>query len=90
VRDLINDLDQIADFGFTCIQLMPKQPYPSYNIHDFWDIDTSYGNKDEIKELVTKAHKLGIKVILDILLHGVLDKEIIKIAADGVRSGTIT
>jgi hypothetical protein len=87
VRDLINDLDQITEFGFTCIQLMPKQPYPSYNIHDFWDIDTSYGSKDEIKELVTKAHKLGIKVILDILLHGVLDKEIIKTAADGVRSG---
>ena len=87
VRDLINDLDQIHEYGFTCIQLMPKQPYPSYNIHDFWDIDTSYGNKEEIKELVQKAHKLGIKVILDILLHGVLDKEIIKIAADGVRSG---
>ena len=87
VRDLINDLDQIAEYGFTCIQLMPKQPYPSYNIHDFWDIDTSYGNKNEIKELVQKAHKLGIKVILDILLHGVLDKESIKIAADGVRSG---
>ena len=87
VKDLIDDLDQIAEFGFTCIQLMPKQPYPSYNIHDFWDIDTSYGKKEEIKELVQKAHKLGIKVILDILLHGVLDKEIIKIAADGVRSG---
>jgi len=87
VRDLINDLDQINKYGFTCIQLMPKQPYPSYNIHDFWDIDTSYGNKEEIKELVQKAHKLGIKIILDILLHGVLDKEIIKIAADGVRSG---
>jgi hypothetical protein len=87
VRDLINDLDQINKYGFTCIQLMPKQPYPSYNIHDFWDIDTSYGDKEEIKELVQKAHKLGIKVILDILLHGVLDKEIIKIAADGVRSG---
>lgn len=87
VRDIINDLGQINEYGFTCIQLMPKQPYPSYNIHDFWDIDTSYGNKEEIKELVQKAHKLGIKVILDILLHGVLDKEIIKIAADGVRSG---
>ena len=87
VRDLINDLEQIAEYGFTCIQLMPKQPYPSYNIHDFWDIDTSYGNKDEIKELVQTAHTFGIKVILDILLHGVLDKEIIKIAADGVRSG---
>ena len=87
VSDLIADLDQIAQFGFTCIQLMPKQPYPSYNIHDYWDIDTSYGKKAQIKELVEKAHKLGIKVILDILLHGVLDKEIITIAADGVRSG---
>jgi glycosidase len=87
VSDLIADLDQIAQFGFTCIQLMPKQPYPSYNIHDYWDIDTSYGNKAQIIELVEKAHKLGIKVILDILLHGVLDKEIITIAADGVRSG---
>ncbi len=87
VSDLIADLDQIAQYGFTCIQLMPKQPYPSYNIHDYWDIDTSYGNKAQIKELVEKAHKLGIKVILDILLHGVLDQEIITIAADGVRSG---
>jgi len=87
VRELINDLDQINKYGFTCIHLMPKQPYPSYNLHDFCDIDTSYGDKEEIKELVQKAHKLGIKVILDILLHGVLDKEIIKIAADGVRSG---
>jgi len=87
VKDLIADLDRIAKFGFTCIQLMPKQPYPSYNIHDYWDIDTSYGDKNEIKELVEKAHKLRIKVILDILLHGVLDKEIITIAADGVRSG---
>jgi len=87
VQDLVNDLDRIANFGFKCIQLMPKQPYPSYNIHDYWDIDTSYGDKQEIIDLVTKAHQRGIRVILDILLHGVLDKEIIKIAADGVRSG---
>jgi hypothetical protein len=85
--DLVADLNRISAFGFTCIQLMPKQPYPSYNIHDYWDIDTSYGNKADIKKLVIEAHKLGIKVILDILLHGVLDQEIIKLAADTVRSG---
>jgi glycosidase len=87
VRDLINDLNRIAKLGFTCIQLMPKQPYPSYNVHDYADIDISYGDIFEIKELIHKAHVLGIKVILDVLLHGVLDKEIIKIAADAVRSG---
>ena len=85
--DLVADLDRISGLGFTCIQLMPKQPYPSYNIHDYWDIDTSYGNKEDIKKLVIQAHKLNIKVILDILLHGVLDQEIIKLAADTVRSG---
>jgi glycosidase len=85
--DLVADLDRISGLGFTCIQLMPKQPYPSYNIHDYWDIDTSYGNKEDIKNLVIQAHKLNIKVILDILLHGVLDQEIIKLAADTVRSG---
>lgn len=87
VHNLIDDLDRIAKLGFGCIQLMPKQPYPSYNIHDYRDIDVSYGKREEIQELVNQAHQRGIKVILDVLLHGVLDKEIIKIAADGVRSG---
>lgn len=87
VENLINDLDRIKNLGFTCIQLMPRQPYPSYNVHDYWDIDTSYGKESEIRRLVQEAHKRGIKVIFDVLLHGVLDKEIIKTAADGVRSG---
>jgi hypothetical protein len=87
VSDLIADLDRVKAMGFSCIQLMPRQPYPSYNIHDYWDIDTSYGPKDLMVELVKQCHSRGIRIILDILLHGVLDKEIIKKAADGVRSG---
>jgi hypothetical protein len=87
VNDLIVDLDRIKSMGFRCIQLMPRQPYPSYNIHDYWDIDISYGPKDLMVQLVRECHARGIKVILDILLHGVLDKEIIKKAADGIRSG---
>lgn len=85
--DLIADLDRVKKLGFSCIQLMPRQPYPSYNVHDYWDIDTSYGDKSEIKRLVKEAHARGIKVILDVLLHGVLDKESITTAADGVRIG---
>ena len=85
--DLINDLKRVKEMGFSCIQLMPRQPYPSYNVHDYWDIDTSYGDEKEVKRLVQEAHKLGIRVILDVLLHGVLDKESITAAADGVRSG---
>ena len=43
VTDLTSDLDRICGLGFTVIQLMPRQPYPSYNIHDFWNVDVSYG-----------------------------------------------
>ena len=87
VDDLIADLDRIQALGFSVIQLMPRQPYPSYNVHDYWDIDTSYGPMQLVKDLVQECHSRSIRVIFDVLLHGVLDQESIQAAADGVRSG---
>jgi hypothetical protein len=34
VTDLLNDLDRIATLGFTTVQVMPRQPFPSYNVID--------------------------------------------------------
>jgi glycosidase len=87
VSDLIADLDRIQAMGFSVIQLMPRQPYPSYNVHDYWDVTISYGPIDLIKDLVRGCHDRGMRIILDVLLHGVLDQESIQAAADGVRSG---
>jgi hypothetical protein len=87
VRELIADLGRIKGLGFDCLQIMPRQPYPSYNVHDYKDIDTSYGDEDDLRELVADCHKLGMRVILDILLHGVIDQEIISETADRVRNG---
>lgn len=87
VSDLTTDLPRIAALGFNVIQLMPRQPYPSYNVHDYWDISTSFGDLEQMKALVAECHRLGIRIILDVLLHGVLDQESIGTAADGVRSG---
>ena len=87
VSDLIADLDRIEAMGFSVIQLMPRQPYPSYNVHDYWDVTISYGPIELIKDLVRGCHERGMRIILDVLLHGVLDQESIQAAADGVRSG---
>lgn len=87
MRDLYNDLGRIAGLGFDCIQVMPRQPFPSYNVYDYADITLSYGDEDDLRRVVEAAHALGIKVILDILLHGVIDEEIIRRAADRVRNG---
>jgi glycosidase len=89
IRDLTVDLDRVQNMGFSVIQLMPRQPYPSYNVHDYADIKTSYGDEKELRELVAKCHKKGMRVILDVLLHGVLDKESIGSAVQGVIDGPL-
>jgi glycosidase len=87
VSDLTSDLDRICSLGFNVIQLMPRQPYPSYNVHDYWNVDVSYGPRALLIELVEQCHRRGMRIIFDVLLHGVLDQESIGAAADGVRSG---
>ncbi len=87
VNDLTDDLDRIRALGFTVIQLMPRQPYPSYNVHDYWNVDVSYGPRAMLIELVEQCHARGMRIIFDVLLHGVLDQESIGAAADGVRGG---
>jgi glycosidase len=87
VADLAADLDRIAGLGFDTVQLMPRQPYPSYNVHDYADVTTSYGDEDALRALVADAHARGMRVILDILMHGVVDRASVRRAADGVRNG---
>jgi glycosidase len=89
IRDLIADLDRVQSLGFSVIQLMPRQPYPSYNVHDYADVTTSYGDENELRQLVADCHERGMHVILDVLLHGVLDNESINSAVDGVVNGPL-
>ena len=89
IRDLTADLDRVQGLGFSVIQLMPRQPYPSYNVHDYDDITVSYGDEDELREMVAECHRRGMRVILDVLLHGVLDNESIDAAVEGVVNGPL-
>jgi len=85
--DLLADLPRIADLGYDALQIMPRQPYPSYNVHDLTDITTSYGDEEGIRAIVEACHARGMRVILDILMHGVIDGEIVEETIAGIRSG---
>ena len=89
ITEVIADLERIQSLGFTVIQVMPQQPYPSYNVHDYADITTSYGDEQQLTELVKQAHSHGMRVILDVLLHGVLDNEAVDAALDGIAFGPL-
>ena len=42
----------------------PKNPY---RMNDYFKIDTEYGNMDDLQEFVKESHRLGMKVILDLV-----------------------
>src|SRR4051812_35554242 len=69
-------LPYIADLGATIVYLSPLNVhgYPSvfgpstpYEIKDYDRIDPEYGSEADLKSLVADAHKLGMKVIMDIV-----------------------
>jgi Alpha amylase, catalytic domain len=72
---LIEDLIRIKDLGFNTIQLMPRQPFSGYTVFDWHDTKTAYGGDDKLKELIGQAHSLGMRVILDVIMHGAVDAE---------------
>jgi hypothetical protein len=78
VDDLIRDLPRIAALGFNVIQLMPHWPFCGYTVCDYYDIDNSYGAEQSVRELIGTAHALGLKVLLDVVLHGCVDQEIVR------------
>ncbi len=40
-----------------------------YDISDYYEIDENFGSKADLKELVEKAHSMGIKVVLDAVFN---------------------
>ena len=76
IQDLIRDLPRIKKLGFTALEVMPRFPFPNYSVHNYFDIDTHYGPMDDMKALIREAHTLGMRVLLDVVMHGVADKTV--------------
>lgn len=73
---LKNKLGYLKRLGITAIWLSPvfKQTHKSNNYHgygiqNFLDVDPHFGNKEDLKELVAEAHRLNLRVILDVILN---------------------
>lgn len=68
LRGIINRLDYIKGLGVDILYMTPifrSNSSHKYNIDDYYAIDPSFGAKEDLKELVDRAHGLGMYVILD-------------------------
>jgi len=71
---VIDKLDYIKKLGINIIYLNPIFLSTSIHRYDTWDhkkVDPTLGGEDALRELVSKAHQKGMKVILDASLNHV-------------------
>lgn len=72
LQGIIDHLDYLSQLGITGIYLCPIFKAPSnhkYDTVDYFEIDPAFGDKKLFKELVQKAHKRGMKIMLDAVFN---------------------
>ncbi|MGV9010590.1 alpha-glucosidase [Brevundimonas sp.] len=71
-------LDYIASLGVDAVWLSPFFTSPmkdfGYDIADYCDVDPVFGSLADFDELITKAHRLGLRIITDLVLAHTSDQ----------------
>jgi 1,4-alpha-glucan branching enzyme len=67
-----NLLPRIKELGYNTIQLMAIQEHPyygsfGYHVSNFFAVSSRFGTPDDLKFLISEAHHMGIRVIMDIV-----------------------
>ena len=78
LRGITRRLDHVAKLGADAVWLSPFQKSPmkdfGYDISDYCDVDPMFGTLDDFKAMVTRAHELGLKVMIDQVLSHCSDQ----------------
>lgn len=79
LKALIKDLPRIQSLGVSILYLLPIHPIgvvarkgkvgSPYSIRDYYAIDEALGNEQDLKALLNEAHRLGLKVMMDIVFN---------------------
>ena len=71
-------LDYIRSLGVDGIWFSPIYPSPNadygYDISDYKNIHPDYGDLDQFRRVLDKAHSLGLKVLLDLVINHTSDE----------------
>ncbi|MBV1703598.1 MAG: alpha-glucosidase, partial [Hyphomicrobiales bacterium] len=77
LRGVAGRLEHVADLGADAIWLSPffKSPMKDfgYDVEDYCAVDPLFGTMRDFDRLVAKAHKLGLKVMIDQVLSHTAD-----------------
>ncbi|MET1247395.1 MULTISPECIES: glycoside hydrolase family 13 protein [Sporolactobacillus] len=78
LNGIIEKLPYLADLGIDVIWLNPIYQSPlvdnGYDISDYFKINPEYGTIDDFKQLLKEAHRLGIRIIMDLVVNHTSDQ----------------
>lgn len=72
IKGITEKLGYLRELGINALYLTPVFSSVSnhkYDIIDYYEIDKNFGSKEDLKELVDKAHAMGMKVVLDAVFN---------------------
>ncbi len=73
LQGVIQELENLKDLGIGIIWLSPVYTSPNkdngYDISNYCDINPEYGTMAEMEELIEKAKKLDIKLVMDLVIN---------------------
>ena len=76
LKGIYDHLDYVKELGVTGIWLNPflenNQPaysYHGYSITDLYKVDPRYGTNEDFKNLVSKAHSMDLKLVMDMIFN---------------------
>ena len=68
LRGVINTLENLKELGVDVLYMTPifkSNSTHKYDTIDYYKIDETFGSEEDLRELVDKAHSMGMKVLLD-------------------------
>jgi maltose alpha-D-glucosyltransferase / alpha-amylase len=75
---LTEKLPYLQDLGITALWILPFYPSPlkddGYDIANYTDVNPSYGTIADFKKFVREAHRLGIRVITELVINHTSDQ----------------
>jgi maltose alpha-D-glucosyltransferase/alpha-amylase len=77
-KGLTSKLEYIRDLGVNTIWLMPFYPSPlrddGYDIADYQNIHPQFGTLDDFRVMLATAHRLGLKVVTELIINHTSDQ----------------
>ena len=78
LRGIISKLDYLKELGIDVIWICPMYKSPNddngYDISDYQDIMSDFGNMDDFNELLNEVHKRNMKLIIDLVINHTSDE----------------